>query len=210
MFKNIIYLATITILFVKCTNELPNPLTVKGMKLGLDYEEQKKIGELNEMCENVSPENFRYIYAGDKKASNECVYKIKENIYAVPFLIPSVSNTKKILSSVKLLFYSSKYAPNVAWFDGRVYDNYGYMTLSDVYDLNDMFVEKYGETKRSMFVIKQDELGFETGTKTWFLDDLIIKMEYQEIPGFIQKYLCQVTYEYNNEIKSSLKSNDNI
>ena len=103
MNKLILFITTMLIL--QSCDDLPNPETIKGMKLGLDYDEQIKIAESNEMCQDIKPENIRYEYNHKKISSTDkCIYRIEDEFYAIARSLQfNVYNSKKILSSVEIM-----------------------------------------------------------------------------------------------------------
>ncbi len=208
--KIYIYLITFCLCFFSC-NDIPNPETIKGMKLGLTFDDQVEIGKQNGLCEDINPENVRYYY-NDKGIAlkNKCIYKINDHYYAIPINLNSTNyKGKKILTSVEILFYSTQIPPVISNFFGDSYYKLGLVKFNQVYKIKKIFDQKYGENQ-TIFISNSNN-GMEYGICRWEGDDLNIKLEYLQKAGFIGYYLCWATYEYNEKIKGELKrNNDNI
>jgi hypothetical protein len=105
------------------------------------------------------------------------------------------------------MIYSTNHPSLLTDYFGKEYYNIALTNLSDIFKVEKMFDNKYGKTKNS-FSTKKDEWGLEYGKKQWYKDDLVIKLEFVQKAGMIGYYMCWVTYEFNEKIKSQIKSNN--
>ena len=195
----VIFLVLITI--TSCTNqELTHPLTVKGMKLGLDYNSQIDLGSKNGACKNDLPN------------SNKCQYKILDNIYASPELYYSLYNEEKVLSEVKLILNSPFNFPAVQDANRNIIAEYPSLLKSEIYEVIQLYKKKYGQGKNTIW-----EYG---GMQEWELEDMHIELEYTkttyaygyqfhpQIRWAFQgdAYSVAVRYSYSEEMKKLLKN----
>ncbi|MCF8202925.1 MAG: hypothetical protein K9J18_07585 [Crocinitomicaceae bacterium] len=184
-----------------CTNqELTNPLTVKGMKLGLDYNSQIDLGSQNGACENDLPN------------SNKCQYKILDNIYASPELYYSLYKDKKVLAEVKLILNSPFNFPVVQDANKNIIAEYPSLMKSEIYEVIQLYKKKYGPGKKTLW-----EYG---GVQEWDFEDMHIELDYTkttyaygyqfhpQIRWAFQgdAYNVAVTYSYSEEMKKLLKN----
>lgn len=207
-----IYIYLIPLFFtISCNNDLPNPITIKGMKLGLSFDEQVEIGKQNGLCQDLNPDEIRYYY-NDKNTplTDKCIYKINDAFYAIPINLKSTSyNGNKILSSVEILFYSTQIPSDISNFFGDRFKKIGLVKFKQVYQIKKMFDQKYG--KNQSIFNSDTENGLEYGICKWNVDDLTVKLEFVQKAGFIGFYLCWATYEYNEKIKEELEvKNENF
>lgn len=206
MYKLILFI-TVFLLLQSC-NELPNPETIKGMQLGLDYNEQIKVAKSNELCQNINPENVRYYYNNKKiPSTDKCIYRIENDFYAIVSSLQfDIYKGKKILSSVEIMIYSSENPTVINDFFGEHYQNLAFVTLPQAYKVKKMFDKKYGKSQE-LFKVKRIDLS-EYGITKWTDGDLVIKLEYLQKFGFLEGcFMCWATYEYNKKYKDILKSN---
>lgn len=201
-----VYIATIIIGLSSCSTnnstsnqELSNPLTVKGMKLGLNYEKQVKIGEENGLCKS----EFK---------NSKCHYNLTETIMAQPKLSYSLYNDEKVLDKVELTLYSPFNFPFVEDENGNVLAEYPSLTNEELEEVKSMYTSKYGSPK-----LEKWEHG---GSASWEVNnEMVITLNYtttQYAAGFMihpqvrdafvdNAFTTTVTYEYVDNIKSLLK-----
>lgn len=193
--KNILQFFLFSLTLISCTKELSHPLTVKGAKLGLDYDKQLKDFNGNKPCEN------------DVSDKNTCRYKITEMITAEPSLLYSLYNNKKVLGQVELRLNSPG---NFITFGG--YD-LPCLKMYEIKELISMYRVKYGHEKTN-------DIATEGWKKqvVWEIDDLkisfnIIRADFQyglkeEVykSYFIDGYATTISYEYVDEMKKLLKN----
>ena len=188
---------------VSCSNqELTHPLTVKGMKLGLDYNSQIDLGSKNGACENDLPNAY----------NTKCQYKILDNIYAHPELYYSLYNDKKVLGEVKLILNSPFNFPFVQDENNNIIAEYPSLTKSEIYEVIQLYKKKYGPGKNTLW-----EYG---GVQEWDFEDMHIELDYTkttyaygyqfhpQIRSAFQgdAYSVVVTYSYSDEMKKLLKN----
>ena len=193
--KNILQFFIFSLILLSCTKELSHPLTVKGAKLGLDFDEQVAAVNNNKPCEkDVSDENI-------------CRYKISEGITANPIFSYSLYNNKKVLGVVKLKLNSPG---NFIQFGG--YD-LPCLKMYEIKELISMYRVKYGHEKTND--IATEGLTMQV---VWEIDDLkisfnMIRADFQyglkkEVykSYFIDGYATTISYEYVDEMKKLLKN----
>ena len=206
-----IFLIPFFLIVSSCNNDLSNPSTIKGMKLGLSFDEQVEIGKQNGLCQDLNPDEIRYYYNDkDTPLTDKCIYKINDVFYAIPINLKSTSyKGKKILSSVEILFYSTQIPSDISNFFGDRFKKIGLVKFKQVYQIKKLFDQKYG--KNQSIFNSDAENGLEYGICKWDVDDLTIKLEFVQKAGFIGYYLCWATYEYNEKIKEELEvKNENF
>jgi len=181
--------------------ELPNPETIKGMKLGLDFDSQIEVGNQNGICKNDLPND------------HICQYKISETVYARSGLYYSLFNGQKVLAEIKLILNSPFNFPKVINGMANGEDaEYPSLKKAEVDDIISMYKSKYGKGEKYEW-----EYG---GTYDWTQGDLYIRLEYSttlysygyqihpEIKEFFQNdaYTVEIVYCYVDEIKKMLKN----
>jgi hypothetical protein len=185
-------------IFFSCQQELTHPLTVKGMQLGKDYDEQISIAEKNGICTN------------DLK-DRRCQYKITETVYARPKIMYSLYEGKKVLGQVDLMLNSPYSFPTVTDQEGNLIAEYPSIRKSEVEEVITMYKIKYGKGDQNV-----DE---NSGVIIWTLDDLIIRLEYYttnygyayqihpQIRWAFEKdaFITKITYQYAEEKRNLLK-----
>ena len=188
-----------TLLITSCQEQLTFPSTIKGMQLGMDYDEQIKIAESNGICNNDLP-------------NKRCQYKITETVYARPKLYYSLYNEKKVLGQVDLILDSPYNFPKVEDEYQNIIAEYPSITKSEVDEIIQMFNVKYGKGE-----VYEDEDG---GTIDWKIDDLFIRLQYYttmygyayqihpQIRYAFEKdaFVTTITYQYTDEKKKLLKN----
>jgi hypothetical protein len=183
----------------KSQDDLSNPLTVKGMKLGLNYDQQLEIGKQNGICK-------------DNLSTNKCWYDVTESVYAEAVTESSYYNNEKVLSSVRLFLYSPLNFPMARHVNGY---NVPYPSIkkTELDEIVSIYKSKYGKAKKSN---SDDDSGF----WQWEVDDLLIELNYvktsysyigPQIPSQIfwafedDAFLTTVQYDYKFEKRSLLK-----
>jgi hypothetical protein len=184
--------------------ELPNPLTIKGMKLGLDFKSQIKVGEQNGLCKSEF-ENGR------------CHYELSETIMAEPKLTYSLFNENKVLDFVEITLFSPFNFPTVSDENGNVVAEYPSLTKAEIQEVIDMYNKKYGKPNEETW-----EYG---GSEEWIVnDEMQITLTYttteyafgfqihpQIKEAFItDAFSTKVVYEYTEKYKELLKEDPNI
>ena len=189
----------LTLLMTGCQEQLTYPSTIKGLQLGMDYDEQIRVAENNGICNNDLP---------DKR----CQYKITETVYARPKFYYSLFNDKKVLGQVDLILNSPFNFPTVEDEYQNIIAEYPSITKSEVDDIITMYNLKYGKGE-----IYKDDDG---GTIDWTIGDLFIRLQYYttmysyayQIHPQIKKafendaYVTTITYQYSEEKKKLLKN----
>ena len=192
-------LCILTLMLIGCQDQLTFPSTIKGMQLGMDYEDQIRIAENNGICNSDLP---------DKR----CQYKITETVYARPKFYYSSFNDKKILGEVTLTLNSPFTFPTVTEEYNNIIAEYPSITKSEVDDIIAMYNLKYGSGE-----IYNDDDG---GTIDWTIGDLFIRLNYYttlysyghqihpQIKWAFEKdaYLTTITYRYSEEKRKLLKN----
>ena len=188
-----------TLFLSSCQEQLTYPSTIKGMQLGMDYDEQIKVAENNGICNNDLP---------DKR----CQYKITETVYARPKLYYSLLDDKKVLGQVDLILNSPYNFPTAEDEYQNIIAEYPSITKSEVDDIIKMYNIKYGQGE-----VYKDEDG---GTIDWAIGDLFIRLQYYttlysygyqinpQIRWAFEKdaYVTTITYQYSEEKKKLLKN----
>ncbi len=179
-------------------SELSHPLTIKGMQLGLDYQEQIKVGERNGLCSS----DFNY---------GKCNYKLTESVYVMPHLYYNLFQDEKVLGQVKLVLFSPYNFPVVKDQNRNVIADYPSLTKAEVNYVILMYLNKYG--------VSENEEWKDGGVAEWTVGDMHIKLEYYttlyangyqinpQIKWAFEKdaYSTTVTYEYRDNVKHLLK-----
>ena len=188
--------------------ELPNPLTIKGMKLGLDYKSQIKVGEQNGLCKSEF-ENGR------------CHYELSETIMAEPKLTYSLLNDKKVLDVVEITLFSPYNFPTVTDENGDVVAEYPSLKKDEIQQVIYMYTMKYGKPNQETWKIG----GEDGGSAEWIInDEMQITLSYYTIEyaygfqihpqikwAFIDDaFSTKVVYEYTEKYKKLLKEDPNI
>ncbi len=212
--KNYLLLIPLTFIFFSCNEglnnplkineELSHPLIVKGMRLGLDYEEQISIAEKNNVCENNA-----------SKENQKCCYMLNEYITVTPTkFLYSLYEDKKVLGQVILSLNSPGNFPKL-YENGKLVEECDYQCLKmhEVEDVISMYNKKYGKGSKYKF----EGVG---GSVTWQKDDLFIKLEFYDanysygtihpqLSRFYEEnaYHTTILYRYNDE-KIKLLKND--
>jgi hypothetical protein len=184
--------------------ELPNPLTIKGMKLGLDYNSQIKVGEQNGLCKS------EYV-------NGRCHYNLTENIMSEPKLTYSLYNNKKVLDVVEITLFSPYNFPFVNDENGNVVAEYPSLTKAEVQEVKTMYTLKYGKPEEDTW-----EYG---GSAEWTVsNEMNITLTYttteytwgfqihpQIREAFISDaFSTKVVYQYTENYKELLKEDPNI
>jgi hypothetical protein len=204
--KNYLFLISLTFIFFSCKEELSHPLIIKGVRLGLNYEEQIAIADKNNSCENkVSTEN------------QKCCYMLNEYIIVSPQFLYSFYEDKKVLGQVKLSLKSLAQFPTLTDENGNVIKECDYQCLrmDELEDVISMYNKKYGKGTRDYFLNKKDG-----GKVIWQIDDLYIQLDFvdalysygsidPQVLSFYQEnaYHTTILYRYNDE-KIKLLKND--
>ena len=201
--KNYLFLISLTFIFFSCKEELSHPLIIKGIRLGLDYEEQIAIAEKNNVCDQeVSKQN------------QKCCYLLNEYITVSTKYLYSLYDEKKVLGQVILSLNSPGNFPKL-YENGKLLEEYDYQCLrmDEVEDVISMYNTKYGKGLRDNF----EGVG---GCVIWKKEDLFIKLDFYDalysygsiVPqllSFYKKdaYHTTILYRYNDE-KIKLLKND--
>lgn len=184
--KNIFYLS-IAFLFFNCSRELPKLETIKGIKLGLTYDSQKKKAD-KVLCE-TSPCSYEVINETPNGA-----------IYAYPKVFYAYYGDQKILTQVSMVFSDPHNIPSIG---GQFYPALTYQQAQKIFKL---YEDKYGRGIGS----------FSDGKVTWEENGLSIELTFNDNPlaytyipkaygwMFQGKYWVEVDYEYNDELKEDI------
>ena len=185
-----------------CENEieLTHPETIKGTRLGLNYDDQKAIAQKNRICEeNIHRSSF-------------CEYKVFEEVYARPQLLYSYYKGEKVLGEVEIVFNAPSSFVFLSDIDGNVID-YPSLQKWHIIKLKALYSEKYGP------VLEQEEFS-SSGYAIWQTEDMVIRMDYQEsliaynIDYQVRysyesdAYRTTITYKYNDEYNKLIDAGD--
>lgn len=186
------------------TQQLSNPTTIKGMKLGLEYNNQIEIGEQNGLCKS----EFK---------NSKCHYNLTETIMAQPKLSYSLYNDERVLDKVELTLYSPYNFPLVSDENGNTIAEYPSLTNAEIQEVITMFKTKYGNPEEETW-----EYG---GYAEWIVnDEMQITLTYttteytygfqihpQVKDAFTEDaFSTKVVYEFTEKNKELLKEDPNI
>lgn len=187
--------------------ELTHPLTVKGMRLGLDADEQLKIANQNNICEDGFG-TFDYILYDYKnhglialeENENNCQYRLNENISVKPISNYGYLDNKKVLSTVTLLFHSPsmyQFVTPILYDEGEKEFGRPSISWDQALKIISLYEKKYGK-------------GLGGNTKQWIDGDLCITLTISEYIDLKEKgvCLCVVTYEYIKEVREKIVFED--
>jgi hypothetical protein len=195
-------------LLLSCDNKkaLTYPLTVKGMRLGLDGDEQVKIATKNNICENDfgTFDYILYTYKNNEVIPQEyednCQYRLNDHIFVKPISNYGYLDNKKVLSTVTLLFHSPKnyrFVTSIFNDDGKLEFGRPSISWDEALEIISIYEKKYGK-------------GSGGNTKQWIVGDLCITLRIVEYIDLKEKGVCQciVNYEYIKEIREKIVYED--
>lgn len=186
------------------TQQLSNPTTIKGMKLGLDYKSQIKVGEQNGLCKS-------------EFVNDRCHYELTETIIAEPKLTYSLFNDIKVLDVVEITLFSPYNFPTVTDENGNDIAEYPSLKKAEIQEVIYMYTMKYGKPIKDTW-----EYG---GSAEWIVnDEMQITLTYTTTEyaygfqihpqikwAFIDDaFSTKVVYEFTEKNKELLKEDPNI
>jgi hypothetical protein len=184
--------------FISCSNKLETPETVKGINLGMPYENEINEGINNGLIYDEISKSYTYIIKSDEYGEIKCFLN---------YLVAFDNEGEKIIKWVELTFndqfnFISIENENTKSINQRELD----------YLLNS-YHDKYGKGEEKVY-----DLEGPFHMITWIKDDLKIELSYLktidaigfpvEYKNFFEKgYSLSVIYNYTDEIMEELKKN---